>query len=335
ITDFEPRAPWLSLHGAVLSDVFLFAADDGEHGLELWATDGTGARLVRDLDDSDRGGSFPYALSKLGDKVFFFADDGTHGYELWKSDGTETVLVAELFPGEPEVLGSAAVGDELFLSVDGAIWKTDGTTIQKVADVEARELTSLQGDLWYTAEGGLWRGNVRIPGPSNPFLLTEHAGRLWFFDDAGLWNSDGLQVAGRNGFLLASVREDLLISDTRGLWQGTRIIGPAADPGTPWTVFQGRLYYTSGNQLWATALGPLGAPGAVSFAILGDRLLFVTGGSGIPLWATDGAETVKVRDLAPGFIGGVELLAAGEQVFFPALGHDTGMELWALGASDP
>ena len=332
VSDFEPRAPWVSFHGAALPGTLLFAADDGEHGLELWATDGTTTRLVRDLDDSNVGGSFPHAFSALGDTAFFFADDGVHGYELWKSDGIETSLVAELIPGEepPEVLGSAAVGNELFLSFEGALWRTGGTAVQKVAEVEARELTSFQGDLWYVADGGLWRDGVRVPGPSNPHLLTGHAGRLWFFDDAGLWNSDGLQEEGRVGSLLASLGEDLIVSDHRGLWSGTRILGPPADPGTPWTVFQGRLYYTSGNRLWATGRGPVGAPGAFSFATLGDRLFFVTGEAGIPLWVTDGTEAVKVRNLIPGFIGGVELLTVGPRVFLPAHAPDTGIELWTL-----
>jgi len=332
VTDFEPRVPWTSLHGASLPGAFLFGADDGEHGLELWATDGTDSRLVKDLDEADMGGSFPYGLSALGGTAFFFADDGTHGYELWKSDGTAagTVLVAERVPGEeprhpPDVRGSAVVGTELVLAVDEALWRTDGTTVQKVREVDARELIAFQGSLFFTAEGGLWRGDTRIPGPSNPRLLTVHAGRLWFFDDAGLWSSDGtaavLEAEGLTGSLLASVGDRLVVSKD-------------ADPGSAWTVFQGRLYYTMDGRLWVSdgeeSRPVSGAPGGATFAPLGDRLLFTTTGSGIPLWMTDGVEAVKVRDLAPRFLGRLDLLAVGSRVFFPALDPATGLELWAL-----
>ncbi|MFL6289980.1 MAG: hypothetical protein ACJ759_03710 [Thermoanaerobaculia bacterium] len=346
ISDFEPRVPWAPLRGAALPGAFLFGADDGEHGPELWATDGTDARLVKDLDDADLGGSFPQGLSALGDTALFFADDGVHGYELWKSDGTAagTVLAAELLPGKgpfepPEVRGSAVLGGELFLSLNGALWATDGTAVRKVAQVDARDLVAFQGDLWFTAGGGLWRGGTRIPGPLNPYLLTVHAGRLWLFDDTGLWSSDGtaavLEAAGRTGSLLASLGSVLIASDPRGLTDGARRIGPAADPGSAWTVFQGRLWYTVANRLWTSdgeESHPVpGAPGGVTFAALGGRLLFTSAGSGIPLWSTDGAETVKIRDLAPGFLGRLDLLAVGPRVFFPALDHDTGLELWAVG----
>ena len=335
LTDFEPRAPWVALHGAVLPGAFLFGADDGEHGLELWATDGTSARLVRDLDDSDRGGSFPTGLRALGDTVLFFADDGVHGYELWKSDGVSTVLVAELIPGEeprepPEVWGSAVVGGELFLSLEGSLWRTDGTTVQKMADIGARELIAYQGSLYIAPEGAS--------------LLTVHAGRLWFFDEAGLWSSDGtvarLEVEGLTGSLLASLGERLIVSNPEGLWAGASRIGPAADPGSPWTVFQGRLYYSaSSGGLWATDGTPEGTeilrpeiPPVSAFAALGNRLLFIDRLPGAPLWETDGtaAGTLRIGELAPGWIGQWELLAAGTRVFFLAFDPATGVELWAV-----
>lgn len=352
LSDFEPEVPWVSLHGAALPGAFLFGADDGEHGLELWATDGTGVKLVQDLDGSDRGGSFPSGLSALGDTAFFFADDGVHGYELWKSDGSEagTVLVAELVPGEeprepPEVQASASMEGELFLALDGALWRTDGATASKVADVDARELAVFEGNLYYAAaEGGLWRNGIRIPGPSNPYLLTVHAGRLWFFDDTGLWSSDGsssvLAVEGLLGSLLASLGERLIVSNPEGLWAGERRIGPAADPGSPWTVFQGRLTYSAySGGLWTTDGTPEGTeplrpdiPLVSAFAPLGDRLLFITRLPGAPLWETDGTATgtLRIGDLAPGWIGRWELLAAGPRAFFLAFDAETGGELWAV-----
>jgi ELWxxDGT repeat protein len=66
-----------------------FAATDGEHGLELWQSDGTaaGTVLVADL----RPGPISSGPEQLvlvgdaaGDKLFFTADDGVHGRELWE-----------------------------------------------------------------------------------------------------------------------------------------------------------------------------------------------------------------------------------------------------------
>lgn len=363
LSDFEPRVPWVSLHGAALAGSFLFGAEDGEHGLELWATDGTagGTRLVRDLDGSDRGGSFPSGLMALADSALFFADDGVHGHELWRSDGSEagTLPVAGLIPGEeprepPAVAASAAVDGVLFFSLEGALWRTDGTAggTRKVAQVDARALAAFEGDLYLSAGGGLWRGSdekaVRIPGPSEPSLLAVHAGRLWLLDDAGLWSSDGteaaLEVEGLSGSLLASLGERLIVSNHEGLWgvegAGARRIGPAAEPAGAWSVFRGRLYYSAfSGGLWSTdgtaeGTQPLRPemPPVSAFAVLGDRLLFITRLPGAPLWETDGtvASTLRVGNQAPGWIGRWELLAAGPRVFLLAFDPGTGVELWTI-----
>jgi len=83
-------------------DRLLFAAEDAEHGAEIWITDGTpaGTRRLRDLQPGP-GSSYPQELVSAGDRVFFSADDGAHGRELWESDGTAegTRIVADLAPG--------------------------------------------------------------------------------------------------------------------------------------------------------------------------------------------------------------------------------------------
>jgi ELWxxDGT repeat protein len=61
-----------------------FPADDGEHGLELWQTDGTvsGSRMVSDLAPGPVGSS-PAGMTQAGNLLFFAADDGLSGSQPW------------------------------------------------------------------------------------------------------------------------------------------------------------------------------------------------------------------------------------------------------------
>jgi ELWxxDGT repeat protein len=113
-------------------------ADDGVHGRELWVTDGTpgGTRLLADI----RQGGDPQQVTPLGDgRAVFLAPDGIHGYEPWVTDGTPegTHLVGDITPGpEPggaSFPGVASLGDgRMIFSYDDGVhgqepWVTDGT----------------------------------------------------------------------------------------------------------------------------------------------------------------------------------------------------------------
>ena len=66
-----------------------FSYDDGEHGRELWVSDGTaaGTRMVEDILPGP-GSSHPRQLEVEGNILLFSATDGAHGVEPWRSDGT-------------------------------------------------------------------------------------------------------------------------------------------------------------------------------------------------------------------------------------------------------
>jgi ELWxxDGT repeat protein len=63
---------------------FIFSAQVGNSGLELFRTDGTpqGTALVTDIAPGSAS-SDPWGFTVVGPLLFFFANDGVHGDELW------------------------------------------------------------------------------------------------------------------------------------------------------------------------------------------------------------------------------------------------------------
>src|SRR5262249_13992378 len=130
---------------AAVGGVLFFTGDDGDHGRELWKSDGSpgGAVLVNDINpDTNPFGPSPNNLAAVGGTLFFAADDGVNGRELWKSNGTEagTVLVKDINPGSsygfplgsfPHYLTNVA-GTLFFAANDGInsleLWNVDGKT---------------------------------------------------------------------------------------------------------------------------------------------------------------------------------------------------------------
>jgi ELWxxDGT repeat protein len=267
----------------VLNGKLLFALRDGLHGTELWSTDGTaaGPQLVKDVNRTDPGGSFPRGLRALGDEAVFGASDGAPG--LWKSDGTEagTVRFKTFDPGEVidamPVGASAESGGRLFFflqkeSFQSELWRTDGT--------EA-------GTILLTGEGvRSWEEEVRAVGGTVYFAATEENG------GSELWASDG----------------------TPGGTRRVRDIAPGPGGSEPreLTAFQGKLYFTtrtSGGGLWRSDGTEAGTVPVVE---LSPKLLTVHAGRlwffapddehGWELWSSDGtaAGTHLAVDFAPG-----------------------------------
>ena len=209
-----------------VNGTLFFTADDGEHGVELWMSDGTasGTRIVKDINPG-ADSSTPSNLIHVGDTLYFTADDGTHGVELWMSDGTAagTVLVKDIRDGSadsnPGHLTSA--GDFLYFTADDGthgveLWMSDGTAsgthmvqdINPGADSSSpSNLTHVGGTLYFAADDGthgveLWRtngtasgtylvGDIRAGGAgSNPSYLTGAAGTLMFAADDGHYGSE-------------------------------------------------------------------------------------------------------------------------------------------------
>ena len=326
ITDFAPPILWndddeIELSATVLNGQLYFNADDGEHGFELWRTDGTaaGTELAVDVNQMDVGGSFPRGFLRFGSQVLFFTNP-VSGPELWRSDGTEAGTVRVQAFGPEERDGTAPVpgqsaesgGVIVYLSFDYfrsqfAAWRTDGTAAGtfRLTGLSAlggsQELESAGGTVFFTFEDAqhgreLWAtdGTVAgtrlvkdvIPGPAGSQVrdLTAFQGKLYF-----------TAIAPGDGF-------ELWRSD--GTAAGTQVVadlhpGPVGSNPVHLTVHAGRLWFFTegGEHLWSsdgTAEGTrlevdFGEPDAflaTSMAPLGDRLLLSFQGQG--LWVSDG-----------------------------------------------
>ncbi|TAL37248.1 MAG: hypothetical protein EPN93_06035 [Spirochaetes bacterium] len=128
---------------------FLFNADDGTHGFELWISDTTeaGTKLLKDINtdtNKNSGKSNPVRFTYMNGKVYFSAYDSVNGRDLWVSDGTETGthIVKALNTTLSEYQSPLTVmNGKLYYGVhdtsDPHLFATDGTVngTQKVSDV--------------------------------------------------------------------------------------------------------------------------------------------------------------------------------------------------------
>lgn len=112
-----------------------FDYENGQHGFELWVSDGTaaGTQLVKDINPIE--GSNPNGLTTFNGKIYFSADNGTDGNELWVSDGTEagTYLLKNINPdGNSNPSNFLIINGQLVFPAYNPefgreIWITDGT----------------------------------------------------------------------------------------------------------------------------------------------------------------------------------------------------------------
>ncbi len=317
-----------------------FQADDGTHGRELWASDGTssGTQLVQDIHPGDSlwGGSI-----NLQGVLLFAANDGASGVELWRSDGTSsgTWMVKEIQSGSagsyPDEF--AVLGNQVYFSANNGtqgfeLWKTDGTSsgtqlVREIRPGDAssipRQLISVGAKLYFTANDGihgdeLWSSDGSssgtqlvfdigngFPFSSYPNQLVPLGNRLYFAANDGthgeeLWSSDGTSTGTQ---LVCDIRPDADESFLRSL-----------------TAAGGRLYFhatdgVSGYELWTsngTSKGtqlvrdiqPGGNSNPFYLTDVGGRLYFRAndGDFGEELWTSDGTSsgTVLVQDIFPG-----------------------------------
>lgn len=304
--------------------LYYFTASDGDHGFELWRTDGTSAGTYQ-VDDIRPGaqGALPLWLTAYKGRVFFSADDGS-GPALWSSDGTAggTRLVKDAHPGAAQTLGPAffeVLGNKLvffFTDADlrvAPLWVSDGTT----------------------------RGTIPLPGPeaASPGSLMAKTGRFLFFRGgdrkrgAELWVTDGTSRGTRPVTSFSNAHPFVFEGQPR-IVLGNRYVFPVNDGAhgvEPWI--------TDGTPAGTRLLKDI-CPGACSSngfprIALNGRLYFeaTTAPRGTELWVTDGtpAGTRLVKDICRGACSSLPetLAAVGNRVLFAATDSRTGRELWA------
>ncbi len=279
----------------ILNGKLVFAASDGKsvgnHGRELWTSDGTvsGTHMLKDINSQAQQDSDPQKLTIVNNTLFFTADDLTGvGRELWKSDGTSagTVMVKDINPsGDSNATELTNVDGTLFFRADGGkgtgveLWKSDGTEsgTQMVMDInpgmkssDPTEFTTVGSTLYFRADGGkgfgveLWMsdgtgaGTSMVmdinpnSGDSNPTNLTEINGQLFFSA------TDGVKAKvshGTEAWVTDGVTTKM-ISD----------INPGKSDSNPseFTLVNGEVYFIAddgvhGTELWKTDISGAGA----------------------------------------------------------------------------
>ncbi len=88
---YHSDAPKITFVAQLPNGKWLFTANDGTHGKELWVTNGTaaGTLMLRDIYAGNSSGiatNFEYKV--IGNLLYFAANDGINGEELWVTNGT-------------------------------------------------------------------------------------------------------------------------------------------------------------------------------------------------------------------------------------------------------
>lgn len=312
-----------------------FIADDIEGNPTLWRSNGTaaGTSVVRyDLTVCTDG--YPYSgtpsMLAVNGILYFAASIGSHGCELWRSNGTEggTRQIKDIQPG---FFGSSpdeftAFGGSIYFSATRGdtrrLFRTDGTaagTVEVAGGAEFPELlTPMNGILYFSANGGLWKTDgsasllVKDVGisemkPANGILFISN------WQDWDLWISDGTPSGTVRLKTFPWLPEDLT---------------PVGD----------KLFFSVGSvQLWKTDGTPEGTvkmrtiyDGIDEIAVMGNEVFI----SGIQeLWKSNGtiAGTQKIKTFAccSEFGRSVHSLTALNGVlFFAGNDKELGDELW-------
>ncbi len=333
----------------------VFFADDGNHGVEPWVSDGTqaGTYMLKDIHPGAATSGGPSVVGRTERYVLFFAEDGTHGMELWRTDGTQagTIMLGDIEPGPrgsghiPNYIGQTLADGRLVLPIEtatfgGELWITDGTP----------EGTRLLRDWNIGADG------------SRPQHLVAAGGKVFFtLRNNSLWVTDGSsegtkelysapyqsEVIHVNNFrqrVIAWSNSGVLVTD--GTSAGTAIVAEQDSYGSP--MLNGaklacgtRFYWWDSSKNLRFTDGTPGGSGVIhdstaagQLGCLGDSLVF--GGTdvthGTELWSSESGAgaAALLKDINPGVASSGPRLFTnfGSRLLFAAVTASNGDELW-------
>ncbi|MEO8149961.1 MAG: T9SS type A sorting domain-containing protein [Bacteroidia bacterium] len=299
------------LNGIIFNGNYIFAAEDGTNGIELWTTDGTtgNTSLVKDInagiDNSD-----PRYFLIFNNIVYFLAYTTANGNELWRTDGTTsgTYMVKDIFPG----FNSA------FVDYNGnfpitllKVWEQGGSFFF-VANTDNSVAFSNDIELWKT--DGTNAGTVKV-NDINPGTQGSHPRDFLVFNNTLF-------------FLAYTPATGSELWKTDGTTAGTVMLKDIF-PGTnsAFVDYNGNTAITLLN-VWEQG---------GSFFFVANTDNSVAFSNDLELWKTDGttAGTVRVKDINAGTQGShpSQFLVFNNTLFFRAYTTTNGSELWKTDGS--
>ncbi|QRO00792.1 hypothetical protein JRI60_18025 [Archangium violaceum] len=336
-----------------------FTADDGEHGVELWKSDGTrgGTRLVKDITPGPAGSAIR-ELTEVNGKLFFAV-----GPELWKSDGTErgTVRVASFPMSGGFIVAPRSLfeyrGKLVFEGFDpehgGELWVSDGTTrgTRLLLDFNPGPRSSGPSD-FVELDGDLILEVFDAVEETVKLIKLEDWRRVVELADLGDESSvQQMLVVGHRLFVFYEDEGDPVVAVTTGRPGSFMDLASFRSRSVLQLVaLKGKVYFQVDSQLWVTDGTVAGTrmvkdifPGSGSEAVLrfltvlGDRIYFSAddGVAGRELWVSDGTEggTRLFADINPGSASSspTDLLSVhNSKLFFAADDGVHGREPWKL-----
>lgn len=302
-----------------IGDRLFFNANDGDHGQELWVSDGTeqGTYMVLDLVPGSDGSVPQWFMEDLQGAAIFQADNNDDGLDVYRSDGTApgTTWVGEVNDGDDPIPNGTCtfsfyyfemMGDAVYFigknpTNQEALWKTNGTPAGtvKLKDVNINEFEAVGSTLFFVGSAtgqtipgfDLWKsdgtvaGTIRLKDLAGAIFLTESNGKI-FFQGEGTGGDEELWVS--NG----TPEGTLLVND----------INPGPNPSSPleMTNVGGILYFTAfspsyGREIWRSDGTEVGTQ------LLFELVLGPTSGGAFELTSADGFLYFARFDAAVGY----------------------------------
>jgi ELWxxDGT repeat protein len=252
---------------STLGEQFLFFADDGTRGHELWSASGLGsdATLVADINpgvgssaaNRNVGLLAPGCPGHLDDELFFVAFDDEDGLGVWRTAGS-----------------------------------TPST--EKLRDLSTQ--TSTTSHLLGLPVGRPW-----INSGSRVLFTVSDLDPVGHTTGYGLWTSDGTAIGSTR---LTPPGVTMVIWSTSPVETGGKVF--FSTTGDPWgfaaSAIDGALWATDGTPGGTQPIKTFDETGPSSLTAFGDSVLFVAGEDGTShLWSSDGSPggTLPLAEMNP------------------------------------